>query len=228
MSKNEIDVSRVVANVMRMYDNDAEPAAILVWEMIRGQYRRFPRLFSAESKIDEGYINVRVGGLCNDGYAPVVRLTMIPDTFHVGRATTMWKKQTITLLVAESLKKKEPTPPPSPFQQLEMVELDLDNLDISYAPSAPVVAEPPPAPVAPPPAPVVAEPPPPAPVVAELTARGTPRTRKAPPLSDEAVRAIRKYAAENNVTNVAIANHFKMSYSVIATIISGRTYKHVK
>lgn len=244
-NKGELDAPRIVSNVMRMYDRDSDPAAGLLWDVIRAHYKRSPHLFSAELSSGEGCINVRATGLGEDGFAPVLRVELVPGTFRMAKVTTIWKKNIITLLVEESYKKKmaptppPPTPPPTPFKQmLVMPDFDAkcfwcnsrgcnEECGMPLPPPAPVAPPPPPppppSPPPPPPAPVAAIPPP-------APAPPPPPPARAPKRADmtpDLVREIRKYKAENNTTAKHISEHFGVPYNCITKLLAGQTYKHV-
>ena len=212
-----IDIPRTVANVMKMYDKNVEPEVALLWEIMKGHFMRSPHMFSA-TEIHDDHISVRIKGLTRneDGaYDPVLHLILQPGTRFVTSVTTKWKHKTFTLMTLEKKKTAPPPPPPPPYQML----LFPDELAPLPPPVAvPPLPPPPPPPSPPSPQPVTTPSPPPSPPT---------RKTKAPPLADDLVRQIRNYAAENNATNQAVADHFKISYSVATAIISRRTYKHI-
>lgn len=245
-SEVKMDTQRIISNVMRMYNNDVAPEIALLWEMIRGQHKRFPHLFKADCKPEEGYINVRVDGLCAEDFPPVLRMTLVPDnSFRVAQVTTIWKKKTITLLTLNRYK-HEPspgarpphayipapvsaTPPPTYFQPLPMMLFPDEML--------PPPGLPPPAPIAellpppPPPTPTPGARPPHAYIPAPAAAPPPPppaKKPKTPALSDDRVREIRKYKADHpGLTAKAVAEHFNVEYNTCAHLLSRKTYKNV-
>ena len=46
-------------------------------------------------------------------------------------------------------------------------------------------------------------------------------------MTDDVVRQIRRYKAENNVTVKAVSEHFKTDYNITARLLAGKTYTHV-
>ncbi len=87
---------------------------------------------------------------------------------------------------------------------------------------------PPPPPPPPPPAPVAVPPPPPPPSPPPSPPPPPVRKGKAPPMSADLVRQIRKYKAEQGpITAKAVAEHFKIEYNTITHLLSGKTYKNV-
>lgn len=211
-NKGDLDVPRMVSNVMRMYDKDADPASVMLWDVIRAHYKRSPHLFSAEMQPGGSCINVRALGLGEDGFAPVLRIEMIPGSLRMSKVTTFWKKNVITLLVEESHKIKMAPAPPSPPTPPPTYSLPLllfpDEMLPPPPPPAPVAVAPPPAP-APPPSP------PPA------------RASKRPDMTPDQVREIRKYKVENNTTAKHISDHFGVPYNAVVNLLAGKTYKHV-
>ena len=216
LETTSLDIPRTVANVMRMYDRDVEPEVAMLWDIMKGHFIRSPESFSA-SDVHDDHISVRIAGLTRDeAFEPVLHLNLQPGTRFVTSVTTKWKQKIFTLMTLQPHKKQGV---PSPLPHIRTPQ--------SAPPSPPPEPVAPPPPPPPPPAPVAPPPPPPAPPAPVAPLPPPARKAKVPSLSDEVVRQIRKYKAENNVTVKAVSDHFKMDYNIIARLLAGKTYTHV-